>query len=155
VQVVVIGPHAGYARAVRELLPQAALAVDHFHLVMLANRAVTAVRQRVTGEPPRRPAVGHPPRPAGRRADPGNQEREGDADLTVAGPAGLNRMIPTCPDRARDPVLPSQTAGPAAAGGRIESPLKSGSVGRQLATTFNRLAAAPPNWLNPNAADLD
>jgi transposase len=48
VQVVVIDPHAGYARAVRELLPHARLAVDHFHLVMLANKAVTAVRQRVT-----------------------------------------------------------------------------------------------------------
>jgi len=50
VQVVVIDPHAGYARAVRELLPHAVLAVDHFHLVLLANRAVTAVRQRVTRE---------------------------------------------------------------------------------------------------------
>jgi transposase len=50
VQVVVIDPHAGYARAVRELLPHAVLAVDHFHLVMLANHAVTAVRQRVTRE---------------------------------------------------------------------------------------------------------
>jgi transposase len=48
VHVAVIDPHAGYARAVRELLPHAALAVDHFHLVLLANRAVTAVRQRVT-----------------------------------------------------------------------------------------------------------
>ncbi len=48
--VVGIDPHAGYARAVRELLPHAVLAVDHFHLVLLANRAVTAVRQRVTRE---------------------------------------------------------------------------------------------------------
>lgn len=43
-----IDPHAGYAAAVRELLPRARLAVDHFHLIMLANKAVTAVRQRVT-----------------------------------------------------------------------------------------------------------
>jgi hypothetical protein len=43
VQVVVIDPHAGYAHAARELLPHAALAVDHFHLILLANRAVTAV----------------------------------------------------------------------------------------------------------------
>jgi transposase len=50
VEVVVIDPHAGYARAVREMLPHAALAVDHFHLVMLANKAVTGVRQRVTRE---------------------------------------------------------------------------------------------------------
>ncbi|HEY2834355.1 MAG TPA: ISL3 family transposase [Sporichthyaceae bacterium] len=50
VDVVVIDPHAGYAAAVREVLPDAALAVDHFHLIMLANKAVTTVRQRVTRE---------------------------------------------------------------------------------------------------------
>jgi transposase len=47
-QVVVIDPHAGYAAAVRAALPAARVAVDHFHLIMLGNRAVTAVRQRVT-----------------------------------------------------------------------------------------------------------
>jgi transposase len=46
--VVVIDPHAGYAAAVRAVLPEARIAVDHFHLIMLANKAVTAVRQRVT-----------------------------------------------------------------------------------------------------------
>lgn len=50
VEVVVIDPHAGYAAAVRAALPDALLAVDHFHLIMLANKAVTAVRQRVTRE---------------------------------------------------------------------------------------------------------
>src|SRR3954452_23432133 len=48
IEVVVIDPHAGYAAAVRAALPDAAIAVDHFHLIMLANKAVTAVRQRVT-----------------------------------------------------------------------------------------------------------
>ena len=48
VEVVVIDPHAGYAAAVRAALPDAAIAVDHFHLILLANKAVTAVRQRVT-----------------------------------------------------------------------------------------------------------
>jgi transposase len=48
IEVVVIDPHAGYAAAVRAALPEARIAVDHFHLVMLANKAVTAVRQRVT-----------------------------------------------------------------------------------------------------------
>ena len=43
-----IDPHAGYAAAVRAALPDAVIAVDHFHLVMLANKTVTAVRQRVT-----------------------------------------------------------------------------------------------------------
>jgi transposase len=50
VEVVVIDPHAGYAAAVRAALPDAAIAVDHFHLIMLANKAVTTVRQRVTRE---------------------------------------------------------------------------------------------------------
>jgi transposase len=50
VQVVAIDPSAPYAAAVRQLLPQARIAVDHFHLVLAANRAVTAVRQRVTRE---------------------------------------------------------------------------------------------------------
>jgi transposase len=49
-QVVVIDPHAGYAAAIRRALPAAQIAVDHFHLIMLANRAVTAVRPRVTRE---------------------------------------------------------------------------------------------------------
>ena len=48
IEVVVIDPHAGYAAAVRAVLPEARVAVDHFHLIMLANKAVTAVRQRVT-----------------------------------------------------------------------------------------------------------
>jgi transposase len=48
IEVVVIDPHAGYAAAVRAALPNARIAVDHFHLIMLANRAVTAVRQRIT-----------------------------------------------------------------------------------------------------------
>ncbi|WP_367278808.1 transposase [Pseudonocardia sp.] len=48
IEVVVIDPHAGYAAAVRAALPDALIAVDHFHLIMLANKAVTAVRQRVT-----------------------------------------------------------------------------------------------------------
>jgi transposase len=50
IEVVVIDPHAGYAAAVRAALPDAQVAVDHFHLIMLANKAVTAVRQRVTRE---------------------------------------------------------------------------------------------------------
>ncbi len=50
VEVVVIDPHAGYAAAVRAALPDAAIAVDHSHPIMLVNKAVTAVRQRVTRE---------------------------------------------------------------------------------------------------------
>jgi len=50
IETVVIDPHAGYAAAVRSALPAARVAVDHFHLIMLANKTVTAVRQRVTRE---------------------------------------------------------------------------------------------------------
>lgn len=46
---VVIDPSAAYAAAVTsELLPNAVLVVDHFHLVKLANDALTGVRRRVT-----------------------------------------------------------------------------------------------------------
>lgn len=50
VRVVALDPSAPYARAVRDALPHAAIAVDHFHLVALANDVVTRVRQRVTRE---------------------------------------------------------------------------------------------------------
>jgi transposase len=43
VHVVVIDPHAGYARAVRELLPHAVLAVDHIQLRLhVTSRAAGA-----------------------------------------------------------------------------------------------------------------
>lgn len=48
IEIVALDPSAPYAVAVREALPDAKISVDHFHLVMLANKAVTAVRQRVT-----------------------------------------------------------------------------------------------------------
>jgi transposase len=37
-----------FVSAVRDALPQARLVVDHFHLVQLANQALTEVRRRVT-----------------------------------------------------------------------------------------------------------
>jgi transposase len=47
---VAIDPAAAYACAVRTpgLLPNATLVVDHFHLVKLANDALTKVRRRIT-----------------------------------------------------------------------------------------------------------
>jgi len=50
VQVVALDPSAPNAAAVRPALPHARVAVDHFHLVKLANDAVTTVRRRVTLE---------------------------------------------------------------------------------------------------------
>jgi transposase len=43
-------PGAVYRSAVQRALPSAQIVVDHFHLVRLANQAVTRVRQRVTRE---------------------------------------------------------------------------------------------------------
>lgn len=48
VEVVAIDPAAPYAHAVRIALPHARSVVNHFHLVLLANKAVTKVRQRIT-----------------------------------------------------------------------------------------------------------
>jgi transposase len=50
VQYVAIDPAALYATAIRTsgLLPNATIVVDHFHLVKLANDALTKVRRRVT-----------------------------------------------------------------------------------------------------------
>lgn len=50
VEFVAIDPASVYASAIRTpgLLPNATLVVDHFHLVKLANDAVTKVRRRIT-----------------------------------------------------------------------------------------------------------
>lgn len=61
VETVSVDPWGGYLRPVRELLPQAQVGVDHFHLVRLANQVVTEVRQRTQQE-----VTGH----RGRKGDP-------------------------------------------------------------------------------------
>ena len=48
ISIVAIDPSAPFAAAIRRVLPNAVIVVDHFHLVRLANQAVTEVRQRVT-----------------------------------------------------------------------------------------------------------
>jgi transposase len=50
VQVVAIDPSAPYAAGIRRALPHARIVLDHFHLVLLANQALTDVRQRVVHE---------------------------------------------------------------------------------------------------------
>jgi transposase len=61
IEVAALDPSAPFAAAIRRLLPQATLVVDHWHLVRLANQAVTEVRQRVAREQYGR---------RGRKADP-------------------------------------------------------------------------------------
>ena len=48
VTVVAMDPCAAYRAAVQHALPTARIVADHFHLVALANKAVTEVRRRVT-----------------------------------------------------------------------------------------------------------
>ncbi|MFH5823127.1 ISL3 family transposase [Georgenia sp. AZ-5] len=50
IEVVAIDPSAAFRKALREHLPHAAVSVDAFHLVKLANDALTAVRQRLARE---------------------------------------------------------------------------------------------------------
>src|SRR5574342_99640 len=61
VRIAAMDPCATYRRAVQDALPQARIVADHFHLVRLANDAVTRTRQRVTRDRLRR---------RGRRTDP-------------------------------------------------------------------------------------
>ncbi|MGC5033965.1 ISL3 family transposase [Micromonospora sp. DT229] len=48
VQAVAIDMCTVFKSAIRQVLPHAVLVVDHFHVVQLANRAVTEVRRRMT-----------------------------------------------------------------------------------------------------------
>jgi len=50
VKIVALDPSAPFASAIRRVLPDAVIVVDHFHLVRLANQALTEVRQRVARE---------------------------------------------------------------------------------------------------------
>jgi len=67
VQVVAIDPSAAFHKALREHLPRAAVSVDAFHLVKLANDALTQVRQRVSREHKQRRGRGVDPSWANRR----------------------------------------------------------------------------------------
>jgi transposase len=94
VEVVAIDPSAAFRRALREHLPHAAVSVDAFHLVQLANDMLTRVRQRVTRE-----AKGR----RGRLADPSwvNRRLLLRAGNTLS-PAALTRLKATL--RTDDPA---------------------------------------------------
>ena len=88
IEVVALDPSAPFAAAVRRLLPQATIVVDHWHLVRLANQAVTEVRQRVAREQYGR---------RGRRTDPAWAHRRlllaGGDRLSARGLARLRRVL--------------------------------------------------------------
>jgi transposase len=81
VEVVAIDPSAAFRKALRMWLPRTAVSVDAFHLVQLANNAVTEARQRLSQEIRGR---------RGRAADPGWANRR-----------LLLRAAETLSDRAR------------------------------------------------------
>lgn len=88
IEVVAIDPSAAFRKALRTQLPCAAVSVDSFHLVKLANDAVTAVRQRVTREQQGR---------RGRLQDASWANRKlllrGGDTLSAAGTARLQRIF--------------------------------------------------------------
>jgi transposase len=67
VKFVAMDPCAVYRSAVERALPQAVIVVDHFHLVRLANQAITKVRQRVTRQVTGRRGTSRDPAWANRR----------------------------------------------------------------------------------------
>jgi transposase len=67
VKFVAMDPCSVYRSAVQRALPDAVIVVDHFHLVRLANQAVTKVRQRVTRQVMGRRGTGRDPAWANRR----------------------------------------------------------------------------------------
>jgi transposase len=67
VKFVAMDPCAVYRSAVEKALPHAVIVVDHFHLVRLANQAVTRVRQRVTRQVTGRRGTSKDPAWANRR----------------------------------------------------------------------------------------
>jgi transposase len=75
---VAIDPCAVYRSAVTKALPHAVIVVDHFHLVRLANQAVTKVRQRVTRQALGRRGTARDPAWANRRRLLRGRERLSD-----------------------------------------------------------------------------
>lgn len=94
VHTAVIDPSGPYASGIRIALPRARIAVDHWHLVRLANGMVTEVLQRVTPRPAPPPRPGHRPY-VGTPADAA--DRRCPAVGKVAGPtaARASRRRPT------------------------------------------------------------
>jgi transposase len=88
IEVVAIDPSAAFRKALREQLPCAAVSVDPFHVVKLANDMVTAVRQRLTRDQHGR---------RGRLADPSWANRRlllrGADSLSERGWARLNAVF--------------------------------------------------------------
>ncbi len=105
IEVVAIDPSAPFARALRELLPNATMVVDHWHLHRLANLMLTEVRQRVT-----RDQLGH----RGRNADDVWAYRRCCCAQVSGSPRARSGGCIT-PSATTTPPARSSTPGPAAA----------------------------------------
>lgn len=90
VQVVAIDPSAAFRKALSEHLPNAAVSVDAFHLVALANDMVTKVRQRLARQTHGRRGMVIDPAWANRRL-----LLRGADTLSRAGWARLERVLRT------------------------------------------------------------
>lgn len=90
VQVVAIDPSAAFRKALTEHLPDAAISVDAFHLVALANDMVTKVRQRTVRDRYGRRGTATDPAWANRRL-----LLRGADTLSPAGWARLERVLRT------------------------------------------------------------
>ncbi|GHE49868.1 ISL3 family transposase [Streptosporangium violaceochromogenes] len=82
VRIVAIDPAACYRTAIGQALPHAVIVVDHFHLVALANKALTAVRQRITREERGRRGRATDPEWVNRRRLLRSRERLSDKSFT-------------------------------------------------------------------------
>ncbi len=83
VQIVAMDPCASYRAAVREALPHARIVADHFHLVALANQALTDVHRRVTWDTHGRRGRKSDPAWAARRRLLRGRERLTDTQFTT------------------------------------------------------------------------
>ncbi len=90
IEVVAIDPSAAFRKALTEHLPNAAISVDAFHLVALANDMVTKVRQRLAREAHGRRGMVCDPAWANRRL-----LLRGADTLSAAGWARLERVLRT------------------------------------------------------------
>jgi hypothetical protein len=129
---VAIDPSAVYRSAVERSLPHAVIVVDHFHLVRLANQAVTRVRQRVTWQS------------LGRRAPHGIRRGRTGGGCCAAGNDCPSRPTPGCgprswprkpPDSCSPPGSPRRNSSACLAGPHRRGPVRD----QQLAVRVLRL----------------
>jgi transposase len=141
IELVVIDPSAPYAAGIRAALPNARIAVDHWHLVRLANDMLTQVGQRVTRELHERRGLATDPVWAHRRMllTAGNclSRKQLDRVLTADDPDGRGRR------RLGLQGTPATTAG------RVRPGPDPARCGASTAPAPTRTCPRPAGWLPP------